>query len=1541
MKAKPPSGFRRALCAALILLTATQLPAQVFEKVFSFTDAFAERLSQTSNRGRAPLGALLPVDNGAFYGTTIAGGASEAGTVFRLNADGTINTLVDFTGTRGNTPGTAPSSALTRGPDGNLYGTTLAGGTPDQGTIFRLTPGGIFTSLVTFTPGTGANRGANPDGALYLASDGNLYGTTANGGTNDFGTFFKLTTAGVITTLFDFTGTAGAKPGDGPNGTLVEGPNGSFYGVTAYGGIEDYGTVFKVTAAGALTTLVQFTVNNTGQNRGGGPIGPLTLASDGNFYGATTFGGTGDHGTLFRVTPAGAITTLFDFPASLGILSPSGGLVEGPDGTLYGVTEGGGTGGHGTAFTLSTAGIFTTLFEFTGTLGPQPGHDPRRGLVRGSDGRFYGLTLSGGANDTGVVYRISPSGQYSQVASFDQGNLGRSPETGLAQTPEGDFLGTTTGGGPNESGTIFRLTPGGVYTKVIDFVRNTGPTRGSAADTRPTLGSDGNYYGCTSGGGAYDYGTLYRLSPSGAFTVLYDFNVGDPIVRGLGPIGAIVEGGDGYFYGTTPSGGTDDCGTIFRFNAAGVVTTVIDFTGAGGSYKGAGPSSGLFKASDGNLYGTTSGGGATENGTLFQLTPSGQFTTLVEFTFNGTTNKGNSPVGSLIEDASGNLLGTTLYGGTGSSGTIYRVTKTGTLTTLFNLPGGNGFYPMGGLLAARDGNYYGTTTRGGTGSRGTIFRLTPAGVLTTIADFANDLDYPPKGELIEAPDGNIYGTAAGIDTGLGSVFRIVMPGAPSLFTLPARVESTSSIIFETRANPRGNNTSLILEYGSDGIFFPNVIPLASNLSGFRTSTIGSTLSDLAPGTLYYYRFRATNGSGATVSATQSASTLASPLVAALPVTNVGPTSARFNGSVNARNYSSTVVFEWGSDGNTFPNILPATPATATGNSVVPTSADVAGLPSGGTVFYRVRASSAGGTVISGTTSFSTVSVTTSAPASDDIGVTTVTFRATIDTFGRTAAVKFKYSADSDPSTIFETATQSITSNGAVEVTAQVPGLAENTAYHYRVSVEISGTETDGAAVAVTTAANQAPVTVPHIVFYNGQVTVTPFDPATTDYDPNNPNSAPSRDLKIDPTLVTPPQVSASAAGVTGDQRSIIYNPQDNDRSDDSFTYRIVDPLGASATGTFRLLSFRTRAGAYDGTFTDPTSGRQGRMTVLLDSAGNITGSSRFTWSGGTGLRIKGAFDLRGQLTRSPKADTSDPDSATLVVTLSLDPDTPVIRGSFAEISSAGPTTASVPSFTLTKNGASGGLASSGIRTAFIPAPTEPAELATATSDGYLIMTVGKDARRQARIAGRLPDGEPFLLATTGTGHIYPLIKNLERSGSLMAAVRVIDPSAAGSGGILSEMLWRKSRTTRGSYYAGGINTTLPLLGTDYTPAPGNLPPIDLAPPNAITGNARLRFQGGGLGTSYRDVLVNVLPTRIQIIAADPAQTGPALDPRRIKLTYSGAQATFTGSFANPTTGKPIPFDGTFRRAFDTSAAQGRGQFRPAASAPGTVQILAD
>src|ERR1700678_560222 len=295
--------------------------------------------------------------------------------------------------------------SLLQGADGNLYGTTL-GGVNGVGVIFKVTPGGELTVLCYFEEDT-CYQETYPYSGLVQASDGNLYGTTWQGGANGAGTVFTSTTGvNTVTLLYSFCSLASCADGDDPFAPLIQASNGNFYGTTLYGGAKGYGTVFAITAAGALTTLHSFAYDD-----GASPVAGLIQAKNGKLYGTTLYGGAHGAGTVYEISTSGKLKTLHSFGSAGDGANPYSGLVEATDGSFYGTTYGGGAKGHGAVFAVTAGGKLTTEYSFCSNAKCADGSYPYAGVVQATDGNFYGTTSEGGNSNRGTVFAITAAGK--------------------------------------------------------------------------------------------------------------------------------------------------------------------------------------------------------------------------------------------------------------------------------------------------------------------------------------------------------------------------------------------------------------------------------------------------------------------------------------------------------------------------------------------------------------------------------------------------------------------------------------------------------------------------------------------------------------------------------------------------------------------------------------------------------------------------------------------------------------------------------------------------------------------------------------------------------------------------------------------------------------------------------------------------------------------------------------------------------------------------------------------------------------------------
>ncbi|HEY1663456.1 MAG TPA: choice-of-anchor tandem repeat GloVer-containing protein [Verrucomicrobiae bacterium] len=439
---------------------------------------------RTTN-GANPEAAMTFGPDGRFYGATYAGGISNSGTIFAVTTNGLLTNLVSFRTTNG----ANPQAVMILGSDGSFYGTTKAGGLARNGTIFRVTTNGLLTTVLSFVTA----NGSAPNGELVVGNDANLYGSTTSGGTNGtYGTIFKISSGGNFSTIFSFSGSNGSFP----QSWMISGPDGNLYGSTFTGGTHGgYGTVYELTTNDVFTSLCSFANTN-----GASPFGGLTFGSDGAIYGATAYGGDLNvfsglgGGTLFRLATNRVLSSLFIFS---NIYSPNGELYLANDGSFYGTTEEANGANQGTVFNVTTNGVLTilatlegyvdagltfgldgnfygttqsgTIFKMTPagqvtnfiSFAGTNGGDVDSGLLLGPDGYLYGTTQSGGEgggfSGYGTVYQASTNGILTTLFSFGYTNGADPFQSGVVLGPDGNLYGTTSKGGPGGGGTVFQI----------------------------------------------------------------------------------------------------------------------------------------------------------------------------------------------------------------------------------------------------------------------------------------------------------------------------------------------------------------------------------------------------------------------------------------------------------------------------------------------------------------------------------------------------------------------------------------------------------------------------------------------------------------------------------------------------------------------------------------------------------------------------------------------------------------------------------------------------------------------------------------------------------------------------------------------------------------------------------------------------------------------------------------------------------------------------------------------------------------------------
>ena len=364
----------------------------------------------------------------------------------------TITSIYDFGKNAGDPLNPQLVGAIAQGRDGNMWSTTPAGGLNKIGAAYKITPGGKMTKVHDFDPSKGEGT---PFSGLTLGTDGNFYGTMSTGGGSNNGAVFKMTAKGVVTILYSFTG---GNDGKTPSAPPVQGTDGNFYGSTQRGGLDNLGTIYKITPKGKLTTLVQ--LNGTD---GAIPVGALIQDTDGSLYGTTQNGVSGNYGTVFSVSPSGKLTVLHTFTAGE---RPDCNLVKGSDGNFYGTAVDAGAHGFGYVFRITTKGVLTDIYDFTGG---SDGGNPFAGLLLAADGAFYGVANSHGDDGFGTVYKITEKPSFSVIAPFN-GTDGAFPSVTLVQNTNGVLYGAADqGGATTNTGTFFRIT--GLKFEKTPFVK--------------------------------------------------------------------------------------------------------------------------------------------------------------------------------------------------------------------------------------------------------------------------------------------------------------------------------------------------------------------------------------------------------------------------------------------------------------------------------------------------------------------------------------------------------------------------------------------------------------------------------------------------------------------------------------------------------------------------------------------------------------------------------------------------------------------------------------------------------------------------------------------------------------------------------------------------------------------------------------------------------------------------------------------------------------------------------------------------------------
>jgi uncharacterized repeat protein (TIGR03803 family) len=445
-----------------------------------------------------------------------------------------------------------------------------------------------------------------------------------------------------------------------------------------------------------------------------------------------------------------------------------------------------------------------------------------------------------------------PAVIFTTLVNFD-GTDGANPGLSPIQGKDGNLYGGTGGGGDYGHGLLYRMTMGGSLTPLYSFCAQSGCPDG-VGGAPEVLGSDGNFYGSTGGGGPSNDGTLFKFTKAGTLTTLHDFEGTDGLA-----IKHLVEGSDGNFYGTTSNGGNlsecagNGCGTVFKMTPRGVLTTLYNFCSQSGCADGAVLYDALKQGTDGNYYGTTWAGGLWNGGTIFRITPKGTPTTVYSFCVKNYPfcSDGSNPI-ALVLGTDGNFYGTTADGGAYGEGSVFKITRHGKLTTIYSfcvqIGCTDGAEPHDGLALGSDGNFYGPTFRGGMNNEGTLFQITPAGALTTLHSFDGTDGYYPVQHLFQATNGIFYGvTDNDGSSGDGTIFSLDLGLLPFVETAPISGKVGSKVII--LGSELKGTTSVTFNGASAAVFhvvssteITTTVPNGAITGKVQVTTPGGTLT---------------------------------------------------------------------------------------------------------------------------------------------------------------------------------------------------------------------------------------------------------------------------------------------------------------------------------------------------------------------------------------------------------------------------------------------------------------------------------------------------------------------------------------------------------------------------------------------------------------------------------------------------------------------------------------------------------------------------
>ena len=593
--------------------------------------------------GNSPLPLTVGPD-GNFYGVTQYGASAYfpgptygSGTIFRVTPGGELTTVVNLNSSAIINSVSNPAIPLSLGPDGYFYGAASGSnsGRTGNGSIFRVSADGTaITALVNYPSGVSTNP-PFPGSPLLPGAGGTFYSTARYAGANGDGLILRLNADDTVSTFFTFSGdTDGGYPA-----AFITGTDGNIYGTTDFGGASNQGTFFEITAAGVFNTLSSLNVDHPSASFGNYGTNVLATAGNGAAYLFIA-------DKFYHIAAGGS-------PGMLGFSNPntSNDFVRSallaPDGNIYASCAYPDVFSTGASIIkVTTAGVVTTFADLKKGLG----QNPEAALTPDGRGNFYGTTFTGGANSDGMIFKLAADGSFTPVVDFDGANYGQDPKAALTPDGNGNFYGTTSSGGAGNAGTVFKLSSDGTLTTLVSFGGHildiarpaAAPSANNGQDPETPLvrGSDGNFYGTTKNGASsnFNHGLVFKITPDGSYSQVTELD---------GPAGNMVAAANGSLYLTVGNDGIYGDGTLFQLGFDGTLTPLAYFDGTTALSDTNSGLTTLIQGSDGNFYGTSPSGGANSQGTIFRVTAGGTVAAVVTFnTTNGQNPVGRAPSGS-------------------------------------------------------------------------------------------------------------------------------------------------------------------------------------------------------------------------------------------------------------------------------------------------------------------------------------------------------------------------------------------------------------------------------------------------------------------------------------------------------------------------------------------------------------------------------------------------------------------------------------------------------------------------------------------------------------------------------------------------------------------------------------------------------------------------------------------------------------------------------------------------------------------------------